>query len=133
MKTRIVEDKLKAADYLRNGLTGQGCVVDVAHDGVDGQYLALQQDYDVIVFDVMPPGMDGFFVMHGLRAIKQTPIIMLTALDLVEDRIKGLQGSADDYLFKPFPFLELLARLQALTRRGRVHGTSAIAHCQSAD
>jgi two-component system copper resistance phosphate regulon response regulator CusR len=119
MKILIVEDELKMADYLCKGLTEQGCAVDVAHNGVDGQHLALQHDYDVIVLDVMLPGIDGFTVLHALRAIKQTPVIMLTARDRVEDRIKGLQGGADDYLVKPFSFLELLARLQALTRRGR--------------
>lgn len=119
MKILIVEDEQKTADYLCKGLTEQGCVVDVAHNGVDGQHLALQHDYDVIVLDVMLPGIDGFAVLHELRAIKQTPVIMLTARDRVEDRIKGLQGGADDYLVKPFSFLELLARLQALTRRGR--------------
>lgn len=119
MKILIVEDELKTADYLRKGLTEQGCAVDVAHDGIDGQHLALQHDYDVIVLDVMLPGVDGFSVLHALREIKQTPVIMLTARDRVEDRIKGLQGGADDYLVKPFSFLELLARLQALTRRGR--------------
>ncbi|MDB5765607.1 MAG: DNA-binding heavy metal response regulator [Collimonas fungivorans] len=119
MKILIVEDELKTADYLCKGLTEQGCAVDVAHNGVDGQHLALQHDYDVIVLDVMLPGIDGFTVLHALRAIKQTPVIMLTARDRVEDRIKGLQGGADDYLVKPFSFLELLARLQALTRRGR--------------
>ncbi|HWX03576.1 heavy metal response regulator transcription factor [Collimonas sp.] len=119
MKILIVEDELKTADYLCKGLTEQGCAVDVAHDGVDGQHLALQHDYDVIVLDVMLPGVDGFSVLHALREIKQTPVIMLTARDRVEDRIKGLQGGADDYLVKPFSFLELLARLQALTRRGR--------------
>ncbi|AIY42681.1 DNA-binding heavy metal response regulator [Collimonas arenae] len=119
MKILIVEDELKTADYLYKGLTEQGCAVDVAHDGIDGQHLALQHDYDVIVLDVMLPGVDGFSVLHALREIKQTPVIMLTARDRVEDRIKGLQGGADDYLVKPFSFLELLARLQALTRRGR--------------
>jgi two-component system copper resistance phosphate regulon response regulator CusR len=119
MKILIVEDELKTADYLCKGLTEQGCAVDVAHNGTDGQHLALEHDYDVIVLDVMLPGIDGFTVLHALRAIKQTPVIMLTARDRVEDRIKGLQGGADDYLVKPFSFLELLARLQALTRRGR--------------
>lgn len=119
MKILIVEDELKTADYLCKGLIEQGCTVDVAHDGIDGKHLALQHDYDVIVLDVMLPGMNGFSVLHALRAIKQTPVIMLTARDRVEDRIKGLQGGADDYLVKPFSFLELLARLQALTRRGR--------------
>jgi two-component system copper resistance phosphate regulon response regulator CusR len=119
MKILIVEDEQKTADYLRKGLTEQGCAVDLAHNGIDGQHMALQQDYDVIVLDVMLPGMDGFSVLRSLRTIKQTPVIMLTARDRIEDRVKGLHDGADDYLVKPFSFLELLARLQALTRRGR--------------
>lgn len=119
MKILIVEDELKTADYLRKGLGEQGCVVDVAHNGIDGQHLALEHDYDVIVLDAMLPGMDGFAVLRSLRTLRQTPVIMLTARDGVEDRIRGLHDGADDYLVKPFSFLELLARLQALTRRGR--------------
>ncbi len=119
MKVLIVEDELKTADYLYKGLTEQGCAVDVAHDGIDGQHMAMQHDYDVIVLDVMLPGQDGFSLLRTLRAVKQTPVIMLTARDRVEDRIKGLHEGADDYLVKPFSFLELLARLQALNRRGR--------------
>jgi two-component system, OmpR family, copper resistance phosphate regulon response regulator CusR len=119
MKILIVEDELKTADYLYKGLTEQGCTVDLAHNGIDGQHLALQHDYDVIVLDVMLPGIDGFSVLRALRTIKHTPVIMLTARDHVEDRIKGLHDGADDYLIKPFSFLELLARLQALARRGR--------------
>jgi two-component system copper resistance phosphate regulon response regulator CusR len=119
MKILIVEDELKTADYLHKGLTEQGCAVDLAHNGVDGQHLALEHDYDVIVLDAMLPGMDGFEVLRELRRVRQTPVIMLTARDSVEDRIRGLQDGADDYLVKPFSFLELLARLQALTRRGR--------------
>ncbi|KAF3996665.1 heavy metal response regulator transcription factor [Glaciimonas immobilis] len=119
MKILIVEDELKTADYLYKGLTEQGCTVDLAHNGIDGQHLALQHDYDVIVLDVMLPGIDGFSVLRALRTVKHTPVIMLTARDHVEDRIKGLHDGADDYLIKPFSFLELLARLQALARRGR--------------
>lgn len=119
MKILIVEDEPKTADYLRKGLTEQGCVVDVAHDGIDGQHLAIEHDYDVIVLDAMLPGIDGFSVLRALREVKQTPVIMLTARDRVEDRIKGLRDGADDYLIKPFSFLELLARLHALARRGR--------------
>ncbi|WP_373848985.1 heavy metal response regulator transcription factor [Achromobacter insuavis] len=119
MKILIVEDELKTADYLRKGLGEQGCAVDVAHNGIDGQHLALEHDYDVIVLDAMLPGMDGFAVLRSLRSVRQTPVIMLTARDGVEDRIRGLPAGADDYLVKPFSFLELLARLQALTRRGR--------------
>lgn len=119
MKILIVEDELKTAEYLHKGLTEQGCAVDMAHDGLDGQHLAMQHDYDVIVLDAMLPGLDGFSVLRALRTVKQTPVIMLTARDSVEDRIKGLHDGADDYLIKPFSFLELLARLQALNRRGR--------------
>ncbi|UHL65423.1 heavy metal response regulator transcription factor [Paralcaligenes sp. KSB-10] len=119
MKILIIEDELKTADYLHKGLTEQGCAVDLAHDGIDGQHLALHHDYDVIVLDVMLPGQDGFSLLRALRAVKQTPVIMLTARDRVEDRVKGLHEGADDYLVKPFSFMELLARLQALNRRGR--------------
>ena len=119
MKLLIVEDELKTADYLHKGLTEQGCTVDLARDGIDGRHMATQHDYDVIILDVMLPGLDGFSVLRSLRAAKQTPVIMLTARDRVEDRVKGLREGADDYLVKPFSFLELLARLQALARRGR--------------
>jgi two-component system copper resistance phosphate regulon response regulator CusR len=119
MKILIVEDEVKTADYLHKGLTEQGCAVDVADNGPDGLHLAMQHDYDVIVLDAMLPGIDGFAVLRSLRTVKQTPVIMLTARDSVEDRIKGLHDGADDYLIKPFSFLELLARLQALNRRGR--------------
>jgi len=120
MKVLIIEDERKTADYLHQGLTEQGCTVDVAHDGIDGQHLALHYDFDVIVLDRMLPGLDGLQVLKSLRAVKNTPVIMLTARDGVEDRVQGLREGADDYLVKPFSFMELYARLQALTRRGRV-------------
>jgi two-component system copper resistance phosphate regulon response regulator CusR len=119
MKILIVEDELKTAEYLHKGLAEQGCAVDLAHDGVDGQHLALTRDYDVIVLDAMLPRMDGFELLRSLRQVKQTPVLMLTARDRVEDRVRGLREGADDYLIKPFSFLELVARLQALSRRGR--------------
>ena len=119
MKLLIVEDELKTAEYLQKGLTEQGCAVDVAHNGIDGQHLAMTHDYDVIVLDAMLPGIDGFTLLRTLRQVKQTPVIMLTARDSIEDRVRGLHDGADDYLVKPFSFLELLARLQALQRRGR--------------
>jgi two-component system copper resistance phosphate regulon response regulator CusR len=103
MKLLIVEDELKTAEYLQKGLSEQGCAVDIAHNGIDGQHLALVHDYDVIVLDAMLPGIDGFTLLR----------------DSIEDRVRGLQDGADDYLVKPFSFLELLARLQALQRRGR--------------
>jgi two-component system copper resistance phosphate regulon response regulator CusR len=126
MKILVVEDELKMADYLRRGLTEQGYTVDEVHNGIDGQHLALEFDYDVIVLDVMLPGLDGFSLLRSLRAAQRTrstPIIMLTARDRVEDRVMGLREGADDYLVKPFSFLELVARLQALTRRGRTQET----------
>ncbi len=129
MKILVVEDELKMADYLGRGLTEQGYTVDCAHNGVDGQHLALEFDYDVIVLDLMLPGIDGFTLLRSLRAdprTRDTPIIMLTARDRIEDRVKGLREGADDYLVKPFSFLELVARLQALARRGRTQESSQL-------
>ncbi len=119
MKILVIEDELKIANYLHKGLTEQGCSVDLAHDGFDGQHLAMEVDYDVIVLDQMLPGLDGLSLLKSLRTVKDTPVIILTARDRIEDRVRGLQAGADDYLVKPFSFMELLARLQALTRRGR--------------
>jgi len=126
MKLLIVEDEVKTAEYLQKGLAEQGCTVDVAHDGIDGRHLALTHDYDVIVLDAMLPGIDGFTLLRALRAVRQTPVIMLTARDSIEDRVRGLHDGADDYLVKPFSFLELLARLQALQRRGRAQEPTQI-------
>jgi two-component system copper resistance phosphate regulon response regulator CusR len=119
MKLLIVEHELNAAGYLKKGLREEGCTVDVAHDGIDGLHLALVHDYDAIVLDAMLPHVDGFAVLGSLRKVKDTPVIMLSACDRVEDRVRGLRGGADDYLLKPFSFVELLARLHALQRRGR--------------
>lgn len=120
MRLLIVEDQAKAADYLRQGLTENGCVVDVASNGIDGQHLALTGEYDLIILDVMLPGLDGWQVLQAYRLSgKQTPVLMLTARDSVEDRVKGLDLGADDYLIKPFAFSELLARIRALLRRGK--------------
>lgn len=119
MKVLIVEDENKTASYLHRGLGEQGFTVDVAHNGIDGCHAALEYDYDVIVLDVMLPGIDGFSLLAEIRRHKHTPVIMLTARDSVDDRVRGLQDGADDYLVKPFSFLELVARLHALTRRGR--------------
>jgi two-component system copper resistance phosphate regulon response regulator CusR len=118
MRVLLVEDEAKLAEYVRRGLSENGFVVDVAKDGVDGKHLALHGEYDVVVLDVMLPGIDGFGVLKALRESRNTPVLMLTARDRVEDRVKGLQDGADDYLVKPFAFSELLARLQALVRRG---------------
>ena len=106
------------ADYLRKGLTESGYVVDVAVDGIDGTHLAVQGSYDLVLLDVMLPGIDGFGVLKALRQERDTPVLMLTARDRLEDKVRGLQDGADDYLAKPFAFSELLARVQALLRRG---------------
>ena len=118
MRLLVIEDEPKLAEYLRRGLTQSGYVVDVASDGIDGKHLALEGDYDLILLDVMLPGIDGFGVLGALRQMKRTPVLMLTARDKVEDRVKGLRDGADDYLVKPFAFSELLARIEALLRRG---------------
>lgn len=117
MKVLLIEDETKLADNLHKGLSEEGFVVDVAHNGVDGLHLALEGAYDVIVLDRMLPGIDGLGVLAALRSKRSTPVLMLTALGSVEDRVSGLQGGADDYLTKPFAFSELVARLHALVRR----------------
>ncbi len=119
MRILVIEDEPKLADYLKKGLSEQSHVVDLARDGVNGLHLALEGNHDLIVLDVMLPGVDGFGILASVRARKDTPILMLTARDAVEDRVRGLEGGADDYLVKPFAFSELLARVQALLRRGR--------------
>lgn len=118
MRVLLVEDEAKLAEYVRKGLSENGFVVDVAKDGIDGKHMALHGEYDLVVLDVMLPGIDGFGVLKALRESRNTPVLMLTARDRIEDRVKGLQDGADDYLVKPFAFSELLARLQALGRRG---------------
>ncbi|MCP5279730.1 MAG: heavy metal response regulator transcription factor [Thiobacillus sp.] len=120
MKILIVEDEPKTGDYLKQGLTEAGFVVDLARDGWDGLELARAGQYDVAVLDVMLPGLDGWQVLDGIRrAGLETPVLFLTARDQVEDRVKGLELGADDYLVKPFAFAELLARVRSLSRRGR--------------
>lgn len=119
MRILVVEDERKLGDYLCKGLAEHGYIVDIARNGVDGQHMAIHHHYDVLVLDVMLPGVDGFGVLAALRETKDTPVLMLTARDKVEDRVRGLHGGADDYLVKPFSFTELLARIHALLRRGR--------------
>ena len=118
MRILVIEDERKLARYLQQGLGENGYVVDIAHDGIDGKHLATEGDYDLVLLDVMLPGVDGFGVLSALRKVKSTPVLMLTARDKVEDRVRGLENGADDYLVKPFAFSELLARVQALLRRG---------------
>lgn len=120
MRILLVEDDEGAASYLKKGLVENGCVVDIAHRGDDGLHLALTGDYDVIVLDVMLPGLDGWSVIERLRAQRRTvPVLFLTARDLVADRVRGLEAGADDYLVKPFAFSEFLARVRALGRRSQ--------------
>lgn len=120
MKILIVEDEPKTGDYLRQGLSEAGFVVDLARTGPDGLHLAQSGDYDLLVLDVMLPGLDGWGVLQGLRrGGGQMPVLFLTARDAVEDRVRGLELGADDYLVKPFAFAELLARVRTLLRRGK--------------
>ncbi|MFC3627692.1 heavy metal response regulator transcription factor [Vogesella amnigena] len=120
MKILIVEDEIKTGEYLRQGLREAGFAVDLAHDGQEGLHLALEGGHDLLILDVMLPGMDGWQVLTQLRLRHKTmPVLFLTARDQVEDRVKGLELGADDYLVKPFSFAELLARVRTILRRGR--------------
>ncbi|MDZ4372440.1 MAG: heavy metal response regulator transcription factor [Phenylobacterium sp.] len=123
MKILIIEDEPKTVAYLRKGLSEHGYMVDVATDGDDGLHMAETGDYDAMVLDVMLPRLDGVALLERLRRHRDTPVIMLTARDTVDDRLRGLGAGADDYLVKPFSFLELVARLHAITRRGRHEAT----------
>ncbi len=119
MKLLVVEDEIKTGDYLRQGLTEAGFSVDIARNGLDGHHLAMTENYDLLVLDVMLPDVDGWRILQSIRqAGQRTPVLFLTARDSVEDRVKGLELGADDYLVKPFAFSELLARVRSLLRRG---------------
>jgi two-component system OmpR family response regulator len=119
MRVLIVEDELRMAGLIRRGLVNEGLAADVTRDGAEAIWLAQAHDYDVLVLDVMLPGIDGFEVCRRLRSAGVwSPVLMLTARDSVDDRVQGLDSGADDYLVKPFAFAELLARLRALNRRG---------------
>lgn len=119
MKVLIVEDEPKTGDYLRRGLAEAGYTADLARDGTDGLHLVLTGDYDLLVLDVALPGIDGWQVLDSLRrAGMDQPVLFLTARNHVEDRVRGLELGADDYLVKPFAFSELLARVRVLLRRG---------------
>jgi two-component system copper resistance phosphate regulon response regulator CusR len=119
MKLLVVEDEVKLAEYLRQGLSEEGFAVDVAHNGIDGLHLAVETDYDVMVLDRMLPGIDGLSLLLALRRNKSTPVLMLSARQHIDDRVEGLRAGADDYLVKPFGFSELVARLHALVRRAQ--------------
>jgi two-component system, OmpR family, copper resistance phosphate regulon response regulator CusR len=118
MRILVVEDETKMADYLRKALTESGYLVEVALDGLDGQHLAQESEFDLIILDVMLPGLDGWQLLQIIRRKWQTPVLFLTARDSIDDRVKGLELGADDYLVKPFSYAELLARVRTLLRRG---------------
>lgn len=127
MRILVVEDEPKAGEYLRKGLTESGFIVDWAQTGSDGLYMAQSETYDLIVLDVMLPGMDGWRVIGELRKSHETPVLFLTARDEVEDRVKGLELGADDYLVKPFAFAELVVRIRTLLRRGPIREAERLA------
>jgi len=118
MRVLVIEDEPKAGAYVKKGLEESGCSVDLATDGAQGLLLAQEEEYDVIVLDVMLPVLDGWSVLKRLRATRATPVLFLTARDDVADRVQGLELGGDDYLVKPFAFVELLARVRTLARRG---------------
>ncbi len=128
MRVLVVEDEKKTAEYLRKGLSEHGFVVDVAANGEDGLHLAVTGDYALIVLDIMMPDKDGWSVMHSFRRSgKETPVLFLTARDTVDDKVRGLELGADDYMVKPFAFSELLARMRTILRRSPDRRPQAVA------
>ncbi|MDH7942229.1 heavy metal response regulator transcription factor [Pseudohongiella sp. SYSU M77423] len=118
MRLLVVEDETKTGNYIRQGLSEAGFVVELVRNGLDGYHLAMTESFDLIILDVMLPDVDGWRIMQSYRdAGHQTPVLFLTARDSVDDRVKGLELGADDYLVKPFAFTELLARIRTLLRR----------------
>ena len=119
MKILVVEDEPQAAEYLRQGLSESGYTVETALTGTDGLHAAVTGDHDLVLLDVMLPGVDGFAVLSALRTVSQVPVLMLTARAQMNDKVRGFDLGADDYLAKPFQFPELLARVRALLKRAR--------------
>ena len=118
MRILLIEDDVEASDYLAKALTESGHVADQAKDGRDGLFMALSENYDVLIVDRMLPGLDGLSILKSLRASnKTTPVLILSALGKLDDRVTGLRAGGDDYLVKPYAFSELLARVEALGRR----------------
>ena len=127
VKILIVEDETKTGDYLRQGLSEAGFIVDLARTGPDGLHLAESGTYELVILDVMLPELDGWQVLRSLRERGlDMPVMFLTARDQVDDRVKGLELGADDYLVKPFSFAELLARVRTVLRRGRSTNDDAV-------
>jgi two-component system copper resistance phosphate regulon response regulator CusR len=126
MRILLVEDEPKTGAYLRKGLSEAGYVVDWAEDGVTGQHQAETEDYDLLILDVMLPGQDGWTLLQNLRRTRPTPVLFLTARDDVGDRVKGLELGADDYLAKPFDFVELIARVRSILRRGKPRESTSL-------
>lgn len=130
MKLLLIEDDKEAAQYLIKGLKEQGYVVDHCESGKDGLYRAASEEYDVMVVDRMVPEVDGITIIQTLRASgNETPALILTALDKVDERVKGLKSGADDYLAKPYSFTELTARLETITRRKSTEKATTILTC----
>lgn len=118
MRILVVEDEPRISGFICQGLTEAGYAIDAVNNGLDGQEYAMAADFDLIILDIMLPGKDGLSLLRDLRRMgRQTPVLLLTARDTIEDRVKGLDSGADDYLVKPFAFPELLARTRALLRR----------------
>lgn len=126
MRILIVEDEPKTGAYLRKGLTEAGYVVDWVEDGITGQHQAETEEYDLLVLDVMLPGQDGWTLLQNLRRSKSTPVLFLTARDDVGDRVKGLELGEDEYLAKPFDFVELTARIKSILRRGQPRDSNTL-------
>ena len=118
MQILVIEDEKRVADLIKRGLEDQDYTVELSHDGTTGKALALQRDFDIIIMDVVLPGINGIDLCKEVRLVKpDIPIIMLTALGTTDDKVEGLDAGADDYLVKPFDFRELQARIRALTKR----------------
>jgi len=134
MRVLVIEDDKDVAAYLVNGLKENDNVVDHSGDGKEGLLLAASENYDVMIIDRMLPGMDGLSIIKTIRATgNQTPVLILSALGDVDDRVEGLRGGGDDYLTKPFSYTELLARLEVLVRRGSSSGSEKVTHLAVAD
>ncbi len=127
MRIILIEDDKKIAAFIKKGLEEEHYAVDVFHDGEDGAYWATVNDYDLIILDIMLPGKDGIEICNEIRHKNiLTPILMLTAKTSIEDRVKGLDTGADDYLTKPFAFEELFARVRSLLRRNQAYKTKTL-------